>query len=223
MKTKVDLQELAVVLVAKNHNPTILNPDFLKFNDIVPRDWELASPPICAELIAQVSFRSGLSVVAQLDKVIITENLAGKDANESMAPSIAIKYVDTLPHVDYHAVGINPKGHVIRGKIEESNAYILDKFITPGPWKNFGGKIPSTRLNFSYPTSSGLLTLAIESGLFSPPNAESVPATTFGCNIHRDLVGATTRDKVSCLKKAVEGWKEDIDTYRTLVNDIFLA
>ncbi len=30
------IAELSVVVIAKNHNPTVLNPDFLKLNNIVP-------------------------------------------------------------------------------------------------------------------------------------------------------------------------------------------
>jgi hypothetical protein len=41
MDKTLALYELAVVLVARNHNPTILNPDFLKFNGMVPDNWEL--------------------------------------------------------------------------------------------------------------------------------------------------------------------------------------
>jgi hypothetical protein len=46
------IQDLTLVVVARNHNPTILNPDFLKSTHIVPEHWELAAPPFCVEPVA---------------------------------------------------------------------------------------------------------------------------------------------------------------------------
>ena len=222
MKNEIQIQEFAVVLVAKNHNPTILNPDFLKYNEIVPSTWKLASPPVCAAPIAQVSYKNGLNVTAQLEKVIILENLTKKSIENCVAPEVAIRYVETLPHVDYNAVGINPKGHVPTESITRAQRYILDKYVTPGPWKSFRGEAPRISLNFSYSIHSGILTLGIESSFFSPPQVHPVPAISFVCNIHRDLKGTTTKDRVSELKKIVELWKEDVKMYRSLVNDTFL-
>lgn len=48
MSASVDLQELAIVLTAKNHNPSILNPDFLKCSGIIPSEWELSRQPLYA-------------------------------------------------------------------------------------------------------------------------------------------------------------------------------
>ena len=56
MNKTVQLQELAIVVAAPNHNPTILTVDFLKYSGIVPTDWELASQPISTNRAAQVSF-----------------------------------------------------------------------------------------------------------------------------------------------------------------------
>ena len=65
MKHTLDIQELAAVVVARNHNPTILNPDFLKYNNIVPANWELAESPLCTPPVAQVKYTNGISIVAQ--------------------------------------------------------------------------------------------------------------------------------------------------------------
>lgn len=73
MRKKLVIQELAIVVVGKNHNLTILNPDFLKTNGIVPDEWQLAVSPVSVDPLAQVIFQNGLSIVAQFDKVIFSE------------------------------------------------------------------------------------------------------------------------------------------------------
>ena len=55
--------ELTIVIVAENHNPTILNPDFLKFNDIVPKEWDMGQPPLCTPPISQVEYKNGIKII----------------------------------------------------------------------------------------------------------------------------------------------------------------
>ena len=84
MNKTVITEELSIVVVARNHNPTILNPDFLRYNEIVPPDWELAGPPVCVELMAQVAYSNSVKIVSQFDKVIFTETLGGKGTRMSL-------------------------------------------------------------------------------------------------------------------------------------------
>ena len=46
MHDQLILHEIAVVIVGKTHNPSILNPDFLRHNKIVPEDMKPASGPV---------------------------------------------------------------------------------------------------------------------------------------------------------------------------------
>ncbi|MBX9255594.1 hypothetical protein H1Q63_16925, partial [Desmonostoc muscorum CCALA 125] len=56
MSQSLNIQEIAIAIAAKQHNPTILTPDFLKYSGIVPSDWELSKPPIITDSAAQVVF-----------------------------------------------------------------------------------------------------------------------------------------------------------------------
>lgn len=44
MTPTLTIQEVAIA--ARNHAPTLLTSEFLKYSGIVPPDWELARPPI---------------------------------------------------------------------------------------------------------------------------------------------------------------------------------
>ena len=46
LSEQFEIKELTIVLLAETHNPTILNPDFLKYNEIVPFDWKVAGSPV---------------------------------------------------------------------------------------------------------------------------------------------------------------------------------
>ena len=45
----------AVVVLAREHNPTILHPSFLGAQGIVPKDWQLAEPPMCTPPLSMVN------------------------------------------------------------------------------------------------------------------------------------------------------------------------
>jgi len=78
MNVTVDTREFSIVVVAKSHNPTILNPDFLKDNEIVPANWELEKPPVCLEPVAEIVFKNKVRIIAQLDKLIFLRMLRPK-------------------------------------------------------------------------------------------------------------------------------------------------
>lgn len=223
MNKKVDIQEFAVVVVARNHNPTILNPDFLKYNEIVPADWELAEVPICTGVFAQVRYKNGITIVTQVDKVIFTEMMGARGIKDAQIPKIAIKYIETLPHVDYHAIGINPKGHVVADTEEQARYYILNHLIASGPWKLFEGNQPKVTTQFVYPIEQGSLNLTLEDSFLSPPGQKPVPILILTSNFHRDIVAESNKEKVAKVTKIIQSWKEDVETFRSLVEKTFLS
>lgn len=43
MTQSVEIQELAIVVAAQNHSPTMLNLEFLKCSGVVPTDWQVSA------------------------------------------------------------------------------------------------------------------------------------------------------------------------------------
>lgn len=158
------IRELAIVVVGRNHNPTILNPDFLRFNEIVPSDWELARPPLCTELIAQVVFGNRLSVVSQQDKIIFSEAFSVDGTGPVETPGVAQRYLNTVPHVDYQAVGVNPNGYVTFEDQAAVLAFAKDRFLAKGPWLGFGDGLHGAGIRFSYEVEGRTLNLSLDAG-----------------------------------------------------------
>ncbi len=216
------IRELSVVVAGKNHNPSILNPDFLKCNDIVPKDWELAQPPITTEMIAQVVFSNGVTVVSQQDKIIFSEPFSAEGSGSVETPGVTDRYLQTVPHVTYEAVGVNPKGHVVFDSDEEALRCTVDTFLAKGPWLDFGGGVRATGVKFKYELEGRTLTLSIDTATF--PSADSkTPLVLFGANFHRTLAGDTTRDRLDFARDEVRKWEEDVRVFRDLVEEQILG
>lgn len=224
MNTALDIRELSIVVIAKNNNPTILNPDFLKDNNVVPAEWELGNPPICIEPMAEVSFKNKIKITAQLDKVIFFEDTGDKKADEFMVPTIAQKYTETLPHVEYIAVGINPRGHIVlEGNEEAPRKYMLDNLITPGPWRDFGNKPVKTAIKFEYALEKAICNLTIEEKHLQGPETKAMPVLVFASNFHHELSGETRQECLQGLHRILTDWETDLRLYKHLVNDVFLS
>jgi hypothetical protein len=84
-----EFKQLAIVVVAKNHNPTILNPDFLIRNAIVPEDWETSDNPVCTDPVAQVAFTSGVTITAEFNKIVFAEKANDRPPADASVAAIA--------------------------------------------------------------------------------------------------------------------------------------
>lgn len=114
----IKLIELSVVFVANSNNPSIINPDFLRYNKIVDDSYEVQDSPISTPAFSQVAFKNGIEVASTPDRIIFRQS-GSLDRETVASPEVAKRYLDCVPHVPYCAIGMNPKG-VVSGQAAES-------------------------------------------------------------------------------------------------------
>jgi hypothetical protein len=152
---KIDLTSFAIVVLAKAHNPTVLNPDFLRYNGITD-DGYTPVDVVCTAPIAHVVYREKMSVVAEFDSVQFIDEDRVRIPFDSPIPKMAIKYMDVLPHVRYNAVGVNFAGHFSKRDTAPSMArlynlsFIKERFIKEGPWFSPESGITGIGINLTY-------------------------------------------------------------------------
>ncbi len=217
METEFILNDLAIVIAAKSHNPTILNPDFLKRNSIVPDDWELNSPDkqFSTVTASQVVYNNGISIQAQYEKVLFSENITGKEYSDFQIPNVARKYVKNLPHVSYTAVGINPKGYIQVPSNEDAENFVINKLIQSGPWKLINEVQPIVSTTFIYRLENCNIGISIMSDQIQIQKDNDIPVITFSSNFHRDF--ETTEDPKE-LDSVLKNWTDDLETFKNIVN-----
>jgi hypothetical protein len=218
MPLEFRLAELSVVVLAESHNPTILNPDFLKRHGVVPEEAELAAPAITTPAFSRVAFADGVSLTAEAARMIFSENLIGKPLEEASVPRMANRYVELLPHVGYSAVGINPGGHAVAASQEAANAFVRERMLSDGPWKDFGEGITRAALTLHYPRNDGHLSVSVDAAQLV--TGEHV--VSFAANRHHQVarLDEPATDRAEQLRTAIDGWKEDIDAFRDLCEQI---
>jgi len=145
----------SIVVTGESHNPTILNPNFLHIRDIVPQEWEgtvkvaqtITTPPF-----AVVAYENGISVVVENEKLQVVDTSLPADPSESVAVRIANKYVLTLPHVRYKAVGVN--FHSVIG-MDSPREFLKKRFIKTGPWDSESDPLAAAGVRFLYSIPDG--------------------------------------------------------------------
>ena len=212
-------KEFAIAITAQSHNPTILNPDFLKNNEIVPADWELDQdiPQFTSFPVSQVAFKNGISIKAQLDRIIFSQIVLDNEKANFSIPDIALRYVKKLPYVSYTAIGINPSATVKLSSTSLAENFIVDNYIMDGPWKLFGGIKPIVSTTFIYSLSDVKIRLFMDVESLNK-GSEEIPLILFSSNFHRDLL---TKEPVKMIENIIGKWEIDLDTFNTLMH-IFL-
>ncbi len=174
----------SIVLLAQNHNPSILSPEFLSAKKIVE-----GTPSNFAhtQVVSVVEYTDQqLSINVTPDR--FTANFGGNINDKSVAEMVRIvsSYFTHLPETPITAVGINFHGELTFRSEEEMAGFQEAWFKPPRLSESLKGlKVNwGSTARFLLPESKALVTLKIEPG----PNPLS---TVFVVNGHYDVKGTT--------------------------------
>lgn len=211
---RLDLLEATVVLVGNANNPTILNQDFLTLNGIVDSQDELQEPVIVTPAFAQISYRGGLRVTADPQRIVFSQSGDSLLEGDVRVPAMALAYVRCVPHVRYQAIGLN---FTVHGCTDAEIAPSVFEQVTDHPrrWM-FCGREPTVQFKAIYGLEDCQLSVEV-SDLDGFKRA-----TRFHGNFHRQLepdIHPTAR--ISRIKGTVDAWDSDLRRMRDFVAMFF--
>lgn len=208
MDKQLQFGKLDIVVVAQNHNPSILNPDFLLHNEIVREDWgwEVDEKSVLSTpQFSQVNYTCGVTIQAVMERVIF---MAKTPSLFDAVCKVASEYVVTLPHVTYTALGINPAGHVTASSEEEGVRFLLNEVMRSEAFGSFAGGATGGECSYLFDLDGCLLNLKITCGAVGP-RSERRPCVIFTGNFHRDLPGENVDERLQALLSGIKGWEQD--------------
>lgn len=223
MSQTVIVPELGIIIAVNNHKPTVLTPEFLKHTGIVPTEWELACTPLCTNNLAQVTYTNGVNVVAEPSLIMFVEPILYKDLNSIQAPSVARKYLQTLPNAEYKTVRIIFKGYVTFDRQQSCNKYLTETLLNSGAWQSIGNENVRPGLNLSYSLDSCQLVLSINESRLRTIDETILPIVMFNGNFSYDLTDDTFALRLASMQQAIANWQADLTTYKEIVNTKFFG
>ncbi|MYD60044.1 MAG: hypothetical protein F4W91_03290 [Gemmatimonadetes bacterium] len=211
----VNLGEIAVVLVAQSNNPSIINPDFLRHNEIVNADLALQGDPITSPLFSQVTFERGIVVNALPDRVSFQQTGDSLASGDILCPEIAKRYVEKVPHVPYSAIGVNPKGYrYLFDEVKEKVSNILIKSAE----LSFRDVTPEVHLKTIYQYDTRKIVLDIAEATMKKNNESEIPIILFQANIHRDLPSTMEQqNRIKTISDILTSWEDDLSDFNALI------
>lgn len=225
MNQQLVLQDLVIVIAAKNHKTSLLNADFLKCSGIVPSDWELARQPVNASNVAQVMFSNGIAITAEPQRIILAQPIKDIDGESILIPEIARKYARALPNMEFEAVGINPRGYIPlpTGEQDTARQYITQNLLSPGAWQSEGEEPMRASLNLVYKLQRSPLYLSITEAALRSDDETINPIVIFNGSFSYELSSEDNAEKLQQLDSVINNWQADLDAYKNIVNNKLLA
>lgn len=212
------LTQFSQVVVGDSHNPSILNPDFLLVNQVVPSSWRsLVRDPITTPALSVVRFDNGVSITVEMNKIQVVDTLqAGEDLG-SKVPDLTTKYVQLLQHVRYTAVGNNFQYMLF---VDNPEGLLMGKFLREGNWNCVPAKLDSIGLKFVYridPIGQLLLSFDVAEVMDTKGGGRQ-KVVLCNANFSRDCNPTTPAlNSVDHLQRFNEDWK----TLREVIHEVF--
>ncbi len=216
--TPKNIEEFVITIGAKNLDPTMLSPDFLKFSGIVPNEWELAQQPVKSPRGSQVSFQNGVNVISQPGTISFIEAAANKDLPQLQFAQVAQRYVQKFPLAEYQNLSISPK--VIVPFPEEKdggNMFINKRLLAPGPWHDFGNTSLQGSLNLFYQLEKCQFRLTINPARLQQPNETIISAVLFSGTFNYNLAEVAVDQRINQLVQVINNWDQDLTIFRELI------
>jgi hypothetical protein len=221
MNQTLDVQELSLVIAVERQDPSLLTPDFLRYSGIIPEDWELSGQPVRAQQAARVSFQNGISILAYPDRTVFVESFGDKASENLELPQLAQRYSEVLRNLNFQAVGVNFRGHVLFPGAEDSaHQYLCNTLLSPGSWQTMGTAPMRAGLNLVYTFERNTMNLSVQEAMMQLPEQERVPVVLFTANFETPLQSLSETDHLTGLQQALSSWQADLGNYRQVVDKL---
>ena len=193
------LRSVSVVVTAEFHNPSIINPDFLKSKLIVSQDSKVIET-ITSPALSVAVFEDGIHCTVEQLKLTVTEVCGQSFQDHYRVQTFVLAYLDALPHIPYRSLGLNSMVCKVRTDPEK---WITDRFLKGGPWQR--GAISTLRMvpKFSVGMGEATCNLSFETGQVKTQSGGSDDAVIVNINMHHE--GPLDAEG---MRNAIDRWPE---------------
>ena len=204
------LFEFSVVLVASNNNPSIINPDFLLHNGIVTDRDPIRKESISTPTFSVVKFQGDVNVRAEPNRVVFEQTGSSIAIDSVICAEIAKRYLKTIPHVPYSALGLNPKSFE---KLPVQRRSGIEAAIAEqGAWMKHDSVVPEFGLKATYLFRDRRITFDVQKAQTIIDNS-SISAVVFQANIHREIKEHSQPMRINSMLSILDSWMDDYSDF----------
>jgi len=182
----MEMINTSVVVLAEQHNPSILHPSFLERQGIVEKDWAvtdgsiLSTPPY-----STVQYTNGIKFVVEMNRLQIFDESLSNGLERSYAPILAKRYTEVLPHVKYLAVGMN---FVAAFPKDNAAEYLISRCLNKGEWRELPNAVlGAAGIKLVYKLPNSILTVNLDLGVSKRSEDEKADGMLLRGNFHMPI------------------------------------
>ena len=192
---------------------------------IISGEWQLARPAISNARETYMAFTNGITITAELNQIVFSENLKAKTPDEMKIPEMARQYVETLPNLDYQVVGISPSGFFTFEEKSEDAArhYIVTRLLAPGSWQESSKEPLRASIQLAFILEQGQFNLKIDDVKLRLADNTPQSAVLFEGSFLYEITGNTASERQQHLYQLIDNWPRDLKSYREIVNGQILG
>lgn len=217
------LTGMSVYLSNPSTNPSLVNPDFLRYNEIVDPTWAVKRPVIIDQNQSRVAYANGLTISAAVDHIIIAQRAVVDPGENTFAPlesddiicaRVAVNYLETVAlDSPYDFITIDPTG-ILEIDLKDAdgiNSPLQDLAVRI----EHEGQEPDVQARAQYRFGRKRVTLYASE--FLPDFDENVLRIMLSGEIFHEL-DEDSETQANDIKTSLESWEQDIQLFRTLVH-----
>jgi hypothetical protein len=222
---QINLQELAIVIAVREIDPTLVTPEFLKYSQIIPTEWEVAGQPARSFQGSQVTFKNGVTVIAQPQRINFAELVGDRSPTELEIPKLAEKLVAVLPNLSFVGVGINMRGYLDFGTDRHRlREFMFQNLLAPGAWQQLGNTPVQAGINLGYTFDERRLNLSINEATIQTAEAQVNSIALFAGNFDYDIAGTIApAAHTQRINQIITNWQRDLALYQEVVSKFTIA
>ena len=224
------LIELSVYLFNPETSPTLINPDFLRFNEIVEPSWRVVRPVIVERDYCRIRYDNGLSITAHDDHIEITQRAVAEQqdstpvtpltADNILCVGMATRYLDLVnPDSPYGILSIDPQGWMEVPEVKLP--FLSSPLIEFATQVSFGGRTPVVEARASYTLPDKRVVMYISEDL--PQDSGDTFRLRFSGEFIHSINGETAREQVPVITNLLDNWEQDIRDFDDLAHQFYLS
>lgn len=222
--------EMRVYLFNPGTSPSLVNPDFLRHNEIVDPAWQLVRPVIMETDFSRIRYSNGVSLSAYENYVVVTQT-AATEATDSetmivtpltreniLCFGVAERFFEMAsPNRPYETLSIDP---ICMIEIPEATDQLVSSpFREIAERVRYEGNTPAVEARLSYELQEKEVILYVTEVMRKGSN--DLFRLRLRGEIIRAVYGDTPEEQVNFIKGVFGNWTEDLQNFEDLAYGVY--
>ena len=217
-RVTIHLEELAIVLSAPGAIPTLINPDFLRYNRIVDPSWAIELPVVIESKYSHVSYTNGLSLTATEERLIVSQRGSPLSMEEIVCPGVIESYLEQVPPAtEYQSVQIEPVCSITIA--DSATGQLLSPLNELKIGLLHGDVVPEIQVRSLYQFPDKFIVLQVVE--HRTEDEEGLALIRFLGRIYHQVKGDSLREQAMYIVSVVKEWQQDLGDFLKLTRQFY--